>query len=209
MGAGLALRSLVGRTPDLEKVRTILEQIVNAGSHASETLDSVRASFKKSTQKTDEIDINKLILMVLNLTQFGLQGHGIEVRTQLSPWLPSVVGDAVQLQQVLLNLVMNAIEAIQGSTFRVLTVKSEFLSTDVYVSIEDTGKGIDADNLKRVFEPMFTTKDSGMGMGLAICRSIVESHRGRIWVSAGAERGSTFELAIPTGNDRQEIQRAS
>jgi signal transduction histidine kinase len=209
-GAGLALRSLAGRTPDLEKVRTLLEQIVNAGRHASEILDSIRASFKKSTQMKDQIDINKLILMVLNLTQFELQGHGIEVRTQLSSSLPSVVGNAVQLQQVILNLVMNALEAMHRSTSRVLTVKTEFLETDVvHVSIEDTGMGIDPHDLKRVFEPLFTTKAGGMGMGLAICHSIIQGHHGRIWVSAGAEIGSIFEFAIPSINYREEIRSAS
>jgi signal transduction histidine kinase len=110
------------------------------------------------------------------------------------------MGNEVQLQQVILNLVMNGIEAVSSTEPRVLSVKSAYSGHNtVHVSIEDTGSGIDPANRDRIFQPLFTTKARGMGMGLSICRSIVESHDGRIWVSAAVSRGSTFQFELPTG----------
>ncbi len=109
------------------------------------------------------------------------------------------LGNQVQLQQVILNLVMNAIDAMRSVQERVLSVKTALDGRDgVHVSIADTGVGIDPSNVDQIFKPLFTTKEHGMGMGLSICRSIIESHNGRIWVSAGQERGSTFQLVLPT-----------
>jgi signal transduction histidine kinase len=117
----------------------------------------------------------------------------------LSEDLPPILGNEVQLQQVILNLVMNAIEAMSSAEPRVLSIKSACNGRDcVHVSIEDTGNGIDPSNGDRIFKPLFTTKARGMGMGLSICRSIIESHDGRIWASAGASRGSIFQLELPS-----------
>jgi signal transduction histidine kinase len=128
-----------------------------------------------------------------------LRKHEIDLDTKLNEQLPSVQGNEVQLQQVILNLITNAIESMHSVEHRVLRVRSESGGPDeVHVSIEDTGTGIDHSNLDSIFKPMFTTKVTGMGMGLAICRSIVEGHGGRIWISHGSEKGSTFHFTLPT-----------
>jgi signal transduction histidine kinase len=153
----------------------------------------------RDTQDRSEIDINKLIWTVMDLVYIDLRKHQIELKTELSDQLPPVLGNRIQLQQVILNLVMNAIDAMRSVPDRVLTVKTTLNELDgVHVSIADTGIGIEPSNLDQIFKPLFTTKEHGMGMGLSICRSIVESHNGRIWASAGQERGPIFQLALPT-----------
>jgi signal transduction histidine kinase len=139
-----------------------------------------------------------LIQSVLAVVSTDLREHSIESQLTLGEQLPPVVGHEVQLQQVILNLVMNAIESMDSAEPRVLSIKSEITGHNgVRVSIADTGSGIDQANLKRVFEPMFTTKAGGMGMGLSICKSIIQSHNGRIWVTAAAPRGSIFQFELP------------
>jgi signal transduction histidine kinase len=143
-------------------------------------------------------DVNKLIRTVLGLVYMDLRKHSIETQVNLSEQLSPVMGNEVQLQQVILNLVMNAIESMHSAEPRGLSIKSETTErNNVLVSIADTGSGIDIANLNRIFEPMFTTKTRGMGMGLSICKSIIESHDGRIWVSANALRGSIFHFELP------------
>ena len=143
--------------------------------------------------------MNKLIRTVLALVYIDLRKHSVESQVNLSEQLPPVIGNAVQLQQVILNLVTNAIESMNSAETRVLSIRSETTGRNgIRVSIADTGSGIDLANLNRLFEPMFTTKARGMGMGLSICKSIIESHQGRIWVTAGAPRGSTFQFESPT-----------
>ena len=200
--ASAALRWLRSETPNVEKARAALEQIVTASHRASDIVTSVRAMFRKDTSERHPIDINRLILTVLAIVRIDLQRNGVELQTQLAPKVLLVQGDRVQLQQVVLNLVMNAIEAMQSVQPRVLTVKSDQRRPEtVHVSIEDTGIGIDPANLNRLFNPLFTTKERGMGMGLSICRSIIESHNGRIWVSLGVEKGSVFQFELPTKSD--------
>ena len=145
------------------------------------------------------VDINKLVSSVLALVVIDLQKHEIELQTQLDDQIPQVLGNQVQLQQVILNLVMNAIESMSSLQTRVLRIKTELSqSNTVHVSIEDTGTGIKPSDVARVFKPMFTTKARGMGMGLSICQSIIENHDGRIWVSPGANGGSIFQFELPT-----------
>jgi len=199
MRANAALRWLSGENPDVGKVREALNQIVAAGHRASDVVTSVRAMFRKDTQQKEPVEVKKLIRSVLGLVYMDLRKHSIESRTALGEDLPPVIGNEVQLQQVVLNLVMNAIEAMSSTEPRVLSIKSRCNRRDcVHVSIEDTGSGIDPSNLDRIFKPLFTTKAHGMGMGLSICRSIIEAHGGRIWASAGATRGSIFQLELPT-----------
>jgi signal transduction histidine kinase len=206
MAASMASRSLIAKTLDVEKVKRTLDQIVDAGLHASELINTVRAMFKKDTTTAAPVDINSLVLVVLDLVRFELNKHNIELRTLLNPALPSVFGDPIQLQQVILNLVVNAIEAMQGVRLRVLTVHSELVGSDgVHVSIADTGTGIDPASVDRVFKPLFTTKANGMGMGLAICQSIIENHHGRIWMSAGIERGSMFGFVLPAMTTKHNV----
>jgi len=129
-----------------------------------------------------------------------LQQHSVDLQTQLNEHLPTVLGDKVQLQQVVFNLVMNAVEAMQSVQTRVLKVQTHQANPGrVLVSVEDTGTGIDPSNVDRVFKPYFTTKANGMGMGLVICRSIIENHDGRIWVSPRINGGSTFQFELPIG----------
>jgi C4-dicarboxylate-specific signal transduction histidine kinase len=205
--ANAALRWLSGENPNLGRARDALDQIVSAGHHASDVVTSVRAMFRKDTQQKGPVDINKLIRSVLGLVYMDLRKHSIEGRMDLGEDLPTVIGNEVQLQQVILNLVMNAIEAMSSAEPRVLSIKSDYSGTKtVHVSIEDTGSGIDPLNMDRIFQPLFTTKARGMGMGLSICRSIIESHAGRIWVSAGASRGSIFQFELPTSPDKATVQ---
>jgi signal transduction histidine kinase len=197
--ANAALRWLAADKPDLEKARAALAQIVSAGHRASNIITSVRSMLRKETQEKSPVDINKLIWTVLGLVWIDLRKHEIDLDTKLNEQLPSVQGNEVQLQQVILNLITNAIESMHSVEHRVLRVRSESRGPDeVHVSIEDTGTGIDHSNLDSIFKPMFTTKVTGMGMGLAICRSITESHGGRIWISHGSEKGSTFHFTLPT-----------
>ena len=159
----------------------------------------VKSMFQRDTQDRSEIDINKLIWTVMDLVYIDLRKHQIELKTELSDQLPPVLGNRIQLQQVILNLVMNAIDAMRSVQPRVVSIKTALNGRDgVHVSIADTGIGIDPSNVDQIFKPLFTTKEHGMGMGLSICHSIVESHNGRIWVSAGRERGSIFQLVLPT-----------
>jgi signal transduction histidine kinase len=154
---------------------------------------------RKDKQDKSPVDVNKLIWTVLGLVWIDLRKHEIALDTKLNEQLPSVQGNEIQLQQVFLNLITNAIESMHSVEHRVLRVRSESSEPGViHVSIEDTGTGIDHSDLDSIFKPMFTTKSTGMGMGLAICRSIAEGHGGRIWISQGVEKGSIFHISLPT-----------
>ena len=170
-----------------------------AASHrAADIVTSVRAMFKKDTSERLPVDVNRLILAVLAIVRIDLQKNGVELRTQFDEKLLLIEGDKVQLQQVVLNLVMNAIDAMRPVQPRVLSIKSKLNGhNSVQVSIEDTGIGIDSANRDQIFKPLFTTKDHGMGMGLSICRSIIEGHEGKIWVTAGNTGGTIFHFELP------------
>jgi two-component system sensor kinase FixL len=184
--------------PDIPKTRDILADIVNAAHHASEVVAGVQAMFKKSTDNRLPVDIKKLILTVLQIVRIECERNGVEVQADLADELPDVVGDSVQLQQVVLNLVMNAIEAMHSAPSRILRIETRQDGPGmVRVSVGDTGAGIDPSNVGRVFERLFTTKSQGMGMGLAICQSIIQSHDGRIWVASAPGNGSVFHFELP------------
>jgi signal transduction histidine kinase len=141
---------------------------------------------------------DNLIVTVLAIVRVDLQRKGVALQTDLKEKLPAIAGNKVQLQQVVVNLVMNAAEAMHSVQGRVLTVRSELSKPDmVHVSIKDTGTGVDPSNLDRIFKPLFTTKESGMGMGLSICHSIIESHGGRIWASPDINGGLIFQFELP------------
>jgi signal transduction histidine kinase/ABC-type uncharacterized transport system substrate-binding protein len=203
--ASAARRWLAGEKPDLDKVRAALDQIETAGHRAADIVANVKSMFSRDAQTKVEakVDINKLIRTVMGLVYIDLRKHEIELKTELGDQLPPILGNRVQLQQVILNLVMNAIDAMRSVPERVLTISTTSNGHDgVRISIADTGPGIDPADVDRIFKPLFTTKENGMGMGLSICRSIVESHNGRIWVSAGPERGTVFQLVLPTNRRR-------
>jgi signal transduction histidine kinase len=184
---------------NIEEVGAGLKDIVSEGFRASDIITNLRAMFKHDVQEKTPVDINKGVSSVLTLVVIDLQKHEIELQTQLDDRIPQVLGNQVQLQQVILNLVMNAIESMSSVETRVLRIKTELSQSNmVHVSIEDTGTGIKPSDVARVFKPMFTTKARGMGMGLSICKSIIETHDGRIWVSPGTNGGSIFQLELPT-----------
>ena len=184
---------------NVEEVREGLKRIVSDGHRASDIITNLRAMFKSDVQEKTLVDINKLVLSVLALVRIDLQKHEIKLQTQLDDRIPQVLGNQVQLQQVISNLVMNAIELMGSSQTRALRIKTELSqSNTVHVSIEDTGTGIKSSDVAQLFKPMFTTKARGMGMGLSICQSIIENHDGRIWVSPGATGGSIFQFELPT-----------
>jgi signal transduction histidine kinase len=196
--ASAARRWLAAERPDIDKLRDALDQIEAAGHRASDIITSVKSMFRKDTQDKSRVDINKLIWTVLGLVYIDLRKHQIDLDSRLDDQLPPVLGNQVQLQQVILNLVMNAIDAMRSVQPRALSVRSKLNGHDsVQVSIEDTGVGIDPANLDQIFKPLFTTKDHGMGMGLSICHSIIEGHEGRIWVTAGNKGGTIFHFELP------------
>src|SRR5262249_50597572 len=154
--------------------------------------------FKKEAPQKVSTDINQTIRTVLSIVGVELRKHGVELQAQFNEHLPTVQGDKVQLQQVVLNLVMNGVEAMQSVWPRVLKVQTDQPNAGIVgVSIEDTEIGIDPPTLDQFFKPLFTTKATGMGMGLSICNSIIESHGGRIWASAAVKRGSIFQFELP------------
>ena len=196
--ASAARRWLARESPDIDEARAALDQIEAAGHRASDIVTSVRSMFRKETADKSAVDINKLIWTVLGLVYFDLRKHEIDLQSRLDDQIPPVLGNQVQLQQVILNLIMNAINSMRSVQPRVLSITSELSGPDrVEVSIEDTGTGIDPANLAQIFKPLFTTKERGMGMGLSICHSIINGHGGRIWVEPGPGRGSIFRVSLP------------
>src|SRR5262245_10855767 len=198
--ASAGLNWLRREKPDIAKAEAALQHIVEAAQHASGIVSSVRAMFKKETNERTRVDLNDIVRTVLTIVRVDLRTAGINLQVQLDDQLTVIVGDKVQLQQVVLNLVVNAIEAMRSSRVRTLRVQSDrFKPGFVNVSVADTGTGIDPSNLDQIFEPLFTTKPQGIGMGLSICRSIIENHGGRIWVSPAPTGGSIFQIELPTG----------
>jgi signal transduction histidine kinase len=199
LAAITARRWLALRQPNIEEAQGELDRIESAGHRAGEIIASLRGMFKKETQARDLIDVNKLIFMTIAIVRHELQDNKVELLTDLDESLPNLQGDRVQLQQVVLNLVMNAIEAMQSVAPRTLSIRSGVSKPNVVrVTIEDTGTGVDPSNHDDIFNPMFTTKERGMGIGLSICHSIVESHNGRIWATRGIDKGSIFQFELPT-----------
>ena len=194
------LRWLAHTTPDLDEARAALQRIVNEGHRASQVIGSIRAMFKKGDQEKAVLDANELIREVLALLDGEIHMQRVSVHTELIEQLPRVLGNREQLQQVILNLITNAVEAMGSVTnrARVLRVKSKLHeSGGVLIAVEDSGLGIDPKDIDRIFEAFFTTKSHGMGMGLSICRSIIEAHHGRLWVSPGLHHGSIFHVVLP------------
>jgi PAS domain S-box-containing protein len=198
--ANAAQRWLANPTPDLDEVRAALKRIGSDGHRAAELVQGIRAMFRNGGQKRVPVDLNQLVCEVLALVQGDLLERRVSVYTDLSADIPQVMADRVQLQQVIMNLVTNAMDAMAPVTDRqpILRVKSEIRDGDrVVVAVEDSGTGIDPEKMDRLFDSFFTTKPDGMGMGLSICRSIVEAHNGRLWASAGAPYGSVFRFELP------------
>ena len=197
------MRWLSRATPDLKEAADSLRRIVENADRVSTIINGIRAMFKTDSGAKTDLEISELVLEVLSFTDDELHRCGIQVQTDLAENLPSVQADRVQLQQVMLNLISNAVEAMRfvSDRPRLLTIQSEFHAPDgVLVTFKDTGSGIAAQDVDRIFAPFVTTKSNGMGMGLAICRSIVEAHGGRIWVTPGELHGSAFHAFLPSAS---------
>ena len=200
INASNSLRSLSGERPDLQKARDAIARIASDGQRAGDVIRGLRALVRKTGPNITKVDIRDAIEEVLVLTRSERQRHGIELRTALPSDDRLVLGDRVQLQQVILNLIMNGIEAMSAlmDRPRVLEISAELVDGDgLRVAVEDTGPGLDPATAARVFDPFFTTKPNGMGIGLSICRSIVEAHGGRFWVSPRSPHGATFRFTVP------------
>lgn len=197
--AHAAQRWLGAQPPELEEVRQALERVGRDGSRAGQVIDRIRAMVENAPERKEALAINEVVGEVIALLHGEVVKHGIAVQTQLAEGLPRIQGDRVQLQQVILNLTLNAIEAMrglrEGRELRVSTGNAE--RGGVLVEVRDTGPGLDPAKLERLFEAFYTTKPSGLGMGLSICRSIVEAHGGRLWAGANTPHGAVFQFALP------------
>jgi PAS domain S-box-containing protein len=197
--AGAGLRWLAGPKPRLGHARRALTRISRDGNRASEVIARIRALVRRGDTERNLLPLNGVIEAVIALLKTELRRHRITVKTRLAGALPAVWGDRVQLQQVVLNLIMNAIESMGGvaSRARLLTIATKFDASGVSIKVKDRGVGLDEDSLERVFEPFYTTKPQGMGIGLAISRSIVEAHGGQLWATRNRGSGATFEFRLP------------
>jgi signal transduction histidine kinase len=200
--ANAALRWMANATPDLDEARAALERIVNDGQRANQVIGSIRSMFKKDLHGRVPLSVNDLVREVVTMIEVDLRTQRVSISLELREGLPQLIADRGQLQQVFLNLSANAIEAMRLVTDRVrlLRIRSDIIqeSSHVLVTFEDSGTGIDVKDEHRIFEPFFTTKSSGTGIGLAICKSILESHGGSLHVSANDPYGTIFHVVLPS-----------
>jgi PAS domain S-box-containing protein len=198
--AHAALRWMGATPPNMDEVRQALNRIVTNGNRATDVLSRIRAFIKKSPPRHDSFDVNQAVLEVVALTRSEAKENGVAVQLRLAEGLPAVQGDRVQLQQVILNLIMNAIEAMSASDVAsrqllIGSVRSE--SNDVCVEVQDSGPGFPMESVEQIFNAFYTTKSAGLGMGLSICRSIVEAHGGQLRAAAAQPRGAIFTFTLP------------
>jgi C4-dicarboxylate-specific signal transduction histidine kinase len=194
------LRWLGGATPNLSEARQAVERIIKDSYRASAVISRIRTLVKKTPPRNDLVDLNEVIVEVFALAQYEARRNRVALKQQLKQDLPHVHGDRVQLQQVILNLIINGLEAIAKSKngTRELSVMSDQDEDKVRIAVSDSGEGLDSANLERVFDAFFTTKPDGMGMGLAISRTIIESHGGRLWATSNSPHGAVFQFTLPT-----------
>jgi PAS domain S-box-containing protein len=187
------------RPPDLEEVRQALRCIVRDGKRAADVIDRIRALIKKAPPQKEDLEINEVVLEVIALSRAEIFENGVSVGTKLAGGLPTIRADRVQLQQVILNLIINAVEAMRGvhKEDRELLISTRNEPDGVCVEVRDSGPGFAPGDLERVFEAFYTTKSSGLGLGLSICRSIIEAHSGRLWASPNLPRGAVFSFIAP------------
>ena len=198
--ARAALNFLDMQPPDLGEVREALSCVVGDADRAGDIIDRIRDHIKKAPPRKWHFDLNEAINEVIVLGRSAIIKNGVSVQTRLSEGLFPFEGDRVQLQQVVLNLILNAVEAMSSveAGARELLISTEQTQTGgVLVAVRDSGPGIDPDHLERVFDAFYTTKSSGVGMGLSICRSIIEAHGGRLWAEANEPRGAVFQFTLP------------
>jgi PAS domain S-box-containing protein len=202
--ARAAMRFLDMTPPNMAEVREALASIVRDADRGKDIVDRIRAHIKKAPPRNERFDANEAIGEVIEMVRAPIEKNRVSVRTHLTPGLTSVLGDRVQLQQVVLNLILNAIEAM-GSVeerARLLSVRTKQRGAKgILVAVHDSGPGVDPEHLKRVFEPFYTTKNSGLGMGLSICRSIIDAHGGQLWAEANEPRGAIFQFTLPAAHE--------
>ena len=199
LNANASLRWLAGATPNLDEAREALSRIIRDGNRASDVIAKIRALLRKTDMEKERLDMNDTIREVVALAQGEMRRTGVALRAELEGDLPRVLGDRVQLQQVILNLLMNGIEAMSAVTDRsrdLLIRSCQHESDKVLVAVQDSGMGLDPKNMERIFDAFYTTKAQGMGMGLAISRSIVENHGGRLWAVPNDGPGATFQFTL-------------
>ncbi len=204
--AEAGLRWLAARPPDLEEARRALRRIINGGNRAGEVIDRIRALVKKAPPRKDRLDINEIILEVIALTRSEVHSNRVALQAQLLSDLAPISGDRIQLQQVILNLIINAIEAMSGVSEgprEVLVGSGNDDSDGVLVAVRDSGPGLDAERLDHLFDAFYTTKPNGLGMGLTISRSIIEAHGGRLWATPNVPRGAILQFMLPA--DGEEV----
>jgi len=195
-----AQRWLANAHPDLDEARTALKNIVRDGYRASQIITNVRAILERDSRETQSLNINAIIREILALVNIEIARHRVTVQTELPADLPEVIADRTQLQQVFLHLIVNAIDAMNtvADRERLLAVHSAVTESGaVSITVEDSGTGINAHDADRIFDALYTTKSDGTGMGLPICRSIIESYGGRLWATPGAPYGSVFHIVLP------------
>jgi C4-dicarboxylate-specific signal transduction histidine kinase len=195
--AQAGLRWLTRASPDIDEARAALTRVVADSRRATEVVAGIRMMFKSEGRPTTTHDVNELIREVLSLVHGDVENQGVSVHTEFAEALPQVPANPVQLCQVMVNLVMNAVDAM--SSVARPQIEDRAASTDCLISVEDSGSGIDPQNVQRIFDPFFTTKSHGMGMGLAICRSVVENHGGRLSVARNVPYGTIFQVMLPVG----------
>ena len=199
--ANAGLLWLAAQPPDLNEVRDAFDRVIKASNQAAEVIGRIRVLIKRAPPRKDDLEINEAILEVIAVSHGELVKNGVSLQTKLAPDLPLVQGDRVQLQQVILNLIINAVEAMSGVSEgprELLIGTGKDASRGVLVTVQDSGPGLSPESFNRLFGPFYTTKAAGMGMGLSICRSIVEAHGGRLWVTANSPQGAIFHFTVPT-----------
>jgi signal transduction histidine kinase len=203
---GPCLRWLRAQPPDLPSAMGALERIANDAERASQVITRVRALVRREPPRYERVDVNQVISEVIALTRDRMHSHDVVLHSDLAANLKAVHGDRVQLQQVILNLIANAIEAMSAirDAPRQLVILSANDGSKVRVEVRDSGPGVDPDGAERIFESFYTTKAEGIGMGLWICRSIIEAHGGRLWVAPNSPQGSAFHFSLPRGKLKEE-----
>jgi signal transduction histidine kinase len=197
--AQASLRWLNREQPDLDGARRSAEAIIKDEARAADIIDRLRSLYKKASPRREQVDVDEIIGEMVLLLRSEANEYAVSIGTDLAADLPKITADRVQMQQVLMNLMLNGIEAMK-ETGGVLTVKTERdEGGQVLISVSDTGVGLPSEKADEIFNAFFTTKPQGSGMGLAISRSIVESHGGRLWASSNDGRGTTFHFTLPTG----------
>ena len=194
------LRWLGGQQPNFGEAKSAVERIIKDSYRASEVISRIRTLVKKAPPQNDRVDLNEVIIEVFVLAQSEARRNRVSLQRELRNDLPLVRGDRVQLQQVILNLIVNGLEAIAKNrdSARELIVRSDLDDAGkVIIAVSDSGEGLDAANSEHLFDAFFTTKPDGMGMGLAICRTIIESHGGRLWATANSPKGAVFQFTLP------------